>query len=141
MKIALFDGLGELPLFNADLEADLPPHVLALRSAVSRADALLIASPEYAHGVSGVTKNALDWLVGADDFAGKPVALINAAPRARHAHESLLEILRTMSASVVADACLTLPLLGACSTECGILASPELVAEIRQALAALLRRG
>jgi NAD(P)H-dependent FMN reductase len=139
MKIALFDGLGELPLFNADLEADLPPHVVALRSAVSSADALLVASPEYAHGVSGVMKNALDWLVGADDFAGKPVALVNSAPRAHHAHESLREILRTMSASLVAEACLTVPLLGACGTECGMLASPELAAEIRRALAALTR--
>ena len=62
---------------------------------------MIIASPEYAHGVSGVLKNALDWLVGSDGFAGKPVLILNAAPRARHAIVALREILATMSAQIV----------------------------------------
>ena len=52
------------------------------------ADALLIASPEYAHGVSGVMKNALDWLVGDEAFVGKPVALVNTSPRQEPLKES-----------------------------------------------------
>src|SRR5690349_18700927 len=88
IKIALFDAIGSLPLFNPDAELDMPSSVAAFRAAVGAADGLLIASPEYAHGVSGVIKNALDWLVSGEEFVNKPVALINASPRATHAYEA-----------------------------------------------------
>src|ERR1700683_4745337 len=61
-QIEVYRGLGDLQLFNPDLEDSPPPPVVTLRAAVARAGALLIASPEYAHGVSAVMKNALDWL-------------------------------------------------------------------------------
>ena len=93
--------LGGLPLFNPDYEQFLPASVTRFRAEVGQADAMIIASPEYAHGVSGVLKNALDWLVGSDGFAGKPVLILNAAPRARHAIAALREILATMSAQIV----------------------------------------
>src|SRR5690349_3915443 len=76
VAITLYDRLGELPYFNPDLdrEGDTPPAVVAdLRARIARADALLISSPEYAHGVPGVLKNALDWLVSSLEFPGKPV--------------------------------------------------------------------
>jgi NADPH-dependent FMN reductase len=72
----------------------------------------LISSPEYAHGVPGALKNALDWLVGSGERIEKPVAVINASARATHAWESLVETLTVMSASVVRDASITLPLGG-----------------------------
>lgn len=59
IELLVYPGLGELPLFNPDLEASLPDRVRELHAAIVRADALLVASPEYAHGVSGVMKNAL----------------------------------------------------------------------------------
>lgn len=103
----------ELPLFNPDLEARPPRSVLRLRRMVAESDALLIASPEYAHGVTGVIKNTLDWLVSFELFAGKPVAVLNASPRAHHADDALRETLRTMSAMVVEAASLSFPLVGA----------------------------
>src|SRR5215208_5568712 len=78
VTISLYDQLGDLPYFNPDLdgEMDTPPaHVATLRAQIGQADGLLISSPEYAHGVPGVLKNALDWLVSSLDFPGKPVAL------------------------------------------------------------------
>src|SRR6185312_12737654 len=67
-------GVGALPWFSPDAEVDpLPQTVLDLRAAIGRADALLIACPEYAHGIPGAFKNLLDWLVGALEFPGKPV--------------------------------------------------------------------
>ena len=93
--------LGGLPLFNPDLEADLPDAVAHFRGLISASDALIIASPEYAHGVSGVLKNALDWLVGCEGVAGKPVLVLNAAPRAHHAVAALRETLATMAARLV----------------------------------------
>lgn len=90
-----------LPLFNPDLEVDLPEPVKAFREAIVAADGVIVASPEYAHGISGVLKNALDWLVGCEGFAGKPVLLLNAAPRAHHAIAALRETLSTMAARIV----------------------------------------
>jgi chromate reductase len=103
-------SIGELPLFNPDLEAELPGPVRALHAAIDECAALLIASPEYAHGVTGVLKNALDWLVSFEGFVGKRVAIFNASPASVHAHAALREILTTMSASIVDSACLALPL-------------------------------
>lgn len=94
-------SLGALPLFNPDLEADLPEPAKAFREAIVAADGVIVASPEYAHGISGVLKNALDWLVGCEGFAGKPVLLLNAAPRAHHAIAALRETLSTMAARIV----------------------------------------
>ena len=139
MRITLFPEMGALPLFNPDLEAEPPRTVLALRSAVAGSAALLIASPEYAHGISGVLKNALDWLVSFEGFVGKPVAIVNTSPRATHAEEALREVLRTMSASIVEEACAAVPLLGAGLGEDGMVESPEVAARVRAALAALMK--
>ena len=64
MEITLFEGLGGLPHFNPDLEGTEPPSVPDFRARLQAADGVLICSPEYAHGVPGVLKNALDWVVG-----------------------------------------------------------------------------
>lgn len=105
----LYEGLGDLPLFNADLDGNEPEAVRRFQAAMAGADGILICSPEYAHGVSGAMKNALDWLVSDVAMVGKPVALINASPRATSAQEALLETLRTMSWNVVREACRTVP--------------------------------
>ncbi|MCX7515304.1 NADPH-dependent FMN reductase [Frateuria hangzhouensis] len=139
LELVLYPGMGELPLFNPDDEVvAVPPAARALREAVGQADALLIACPEYAHGVPGAFKNLLDWLVGSLEFPGKPVALLNASGRgSHHAQAALVEILTTMSARVLGGACSTVDLPGAgCSRE-DVLASPERCAELRALLAAL----
>ena len=74
----------------------------ALRAEIAAADALIIASPEYAHGMPGSLKNALDWLVSALEALGKPVLLVSASPGgAAHAHAQLAEVLRTMNLPLV----------------------------------------
>jgi chromate reductase, NAD(P)H dehydrogenase (quinone) len=82
VTVLVLDGLGDLPLFNPDRELQPPPAVTNLQQSVVQAAALLIASPEYAHGVTGTIKNALDWLVGFEPFASKLVAVLNTSPRA-----------------------------------------------------------
>lgn len=139
LELVLYDGVAALPPFNPDDEtACVPPAVLALRDEVGRADALLIACPEYAHGVPGAFKNLLDWLVGSLEFPGKPVALLNASGRGSyHAQESLAEILRTMSARLLGGASGTVSLPGAgCRCE-ELLASAERRAELQALLGAL----
>jgi chromate reductase, NAD(P)H dehydrogenase (quinone) len=140
VQVSPYGGLGELPLFNPDLEGAPPSAVNAWRASVRQADALVIASPEYAHGVSGVMKNALDWLVSFEGVVGKPVALVNTSPRAHHARDSLAEILRTMSMDLVDEASVSIPLLGYCVTEDAMLASPEVGAAIARMFSAWVVR-
>ena len=130
-------GLGDLPLFNPDLENDPPAAVQQLRARVAQADALLIASPEYAHGMTGTLKNALDWLGSFEPFAYKPVAVLNASPRARHADAALREVLTTMAAVIVEPASITLPLVGAQLDEEGMVGTPAIATAIQAALLAL----
>src|SRR5580658_5120218 len=135
VKVEIFDGIGNLPFFNSDLEGDrLPEEVRAFRTIIGAADGLLISSPEYARGVAGVMKNALDWLVGSFEFPNKPVMLVNTSPRATHALAALTVTLETMSARLVKDASITLPLLGTANDAASIAANAEFVAPIRSAL-------
>jgi NAD(P)H-dependent FMN reductase len=138
VDVVLYDGIGELPHFNPDLEDELPRSVVDFRSRVAAASGLLISSPEYAHGVPGSFKNALDWLVGGPEFVYKPVALFNTSPRASHAQESLAETIRTMSGRIIPEASLSLPLLGQRLGAEEIIARPELANGIRRALSAFV---
>lgn len=137
ISVSVFNGLGELPLFNPDLEANLPASVATFYRAVVDADALLIASPEYAHGVTGTIKNALDWLVGFEPFASKIVAVLNASPRAHRADDALRETLTTMAAAIVESASISIPLLGAGLDESAIVATPSIAKAIRESLRAM----
>ena len=134
MAITLFARIGDLPLFNPDFEPYTPPPVAALYAEVASADALLIASPEYAHGVTGAIKNALDWMVGNETFVNKPVVLLNASPRATHAQAALRETVSTMSAHLVDEACITIPILGSGLSEDDIVQHPDIKSALLAAL-------
>jgi chromate reductase, NAD(P)H dehydrogenase (quinone) len=138
VRVTLFEGIAGLPYFNPGVETiSLPAPVAEWRAQVGAADALLISSPEYAHGVPGAMKNALDWLVSGVECYRKPVGLLNASAMATHAHASLTETLTTMAANVVPAACVTIPVAGKNLGVAGILADPELAAALRNALVAL----
>ncbi len=143
VEVLSYQGLDTLPHFNPDLDGEQSPArpaaVLDLRRQVGECDAIFISSPEYAHGVPGSLKNALDWLVSCSEFPDKPVALINTSPHASHAQASLAETLVTMSARLVREACVTLPLPGRRLDGAGIAADTELALALRAALATMLR--
>jgi NAD(P)H-dependent FMN reductase len=145
VTVEFYEGLGSLPHFNPDLDGDSPPvQVADLRRRIGAADGLLICSPEYARGVAGSFKNALDWLVSSSEFPDKCVAVINASQRATHADAALKMTLTTMSARLIEPACLTLPLLGRNLDAAGIAADPELSGSLKSALAAFvvaIKRG
>jgi chromate reductase, NAD(P)H dehydrogenase (quinone) len=140
--VTFYDGLGELPYFNPDLdgETDTPPAAVGrLRAQIGQADGLVISSPEYAHGVPGVLKNALDWLVSSQEFPGKPVALINISPRSTFVHASLSEILTTMSASLITDSAFTISLARKGLDMAGMLADLQIAHDLRAALDAFVQ--
>lgn len=99
LDMDIFQELDSLPHFNPDLDQDnVPPSVTAFRDRVSKADGVLICTPEYVFSLPGSLKNAIEWMVSTTIFSGKPVALITAAAQGEKAHEALLLIMRTIEA-------------------------------------------
>lgn len=80
VTVALHESLDALPHFSPDRDGD--DAVERWRAAVAAADAVLVATPEYAGGMPGVLKNALDWLVGSGELYGKSAVVVSAAPSA-----------------------------------------------------------
>lgn len=112
-RVSIYDGLGLLPIFNPDDEGERTPREAArLIDAVTSADGIIVSCPEYAHGVPGGMKNALDWLVSRDAAVGKPAMLVHASARSLYARAALAEIMRTMSFAMYEDAVLEIALLG-----------------------------
>lgn len=97
-RVDLYQDLAQQPLFSPDHEAEGVPKVISrFIDQVRAADGLIIAAPEYAHGIPGVLKNALDWLVSDQFVPGKPVMLVHASTRTHHSRLHLREVLATMS--------------------------------------------
>lgn len=97
--IQLYDGLSLLPYFNPDDDDEhVSREVALLRQLLGNADGVIICTPEYAHGVPGSLKNAIDWTVGTSDFSHKPTVLITASTDGKYGHQALLETLRVIEA-------------------------------------------
>ncbi|MET0421707.1 MAG: NAD(P)H-dependent oxidoreductase, partial [Acidimicrobiia bacterium] len=79
-EFTIWSRLGELPHFSPELDGN--DAVASLRSSVADADVVVIATPEYAGGMPGTLKNALDWLVGSGELYDRRVAVFSVAPSA-----------------------------------------------------------
>jgi chromate reductase, NAD(P)H dehydrogenase (quinone) len=139
VKVHLYPGLADLPHFNPDLDCDehRPASVGEWRTTIAEADALLISTPEYAHGIPGTLKNALDWLVSGLEFPSILAAVLRTSPYATHAHAALVETLTTMSSEVLGPASVIIPIAGRHLTLDQVLSDSALVAPVRDAMAAL----
>jgi len=131
--------IGDIPHFRADLDeegAEPPPAVADFRGRLAAADALLISCPEYAHGVPGAFKNALDWIVSSGETGGKPTALLMAGPGgAAQAWAALAPTLRVMGCALVFEASLVVARRH--FDERGALVDPALGEQVRRCLDAL----
>jgi NAD(P)H-dependent FMN reductase len=135
VEVEVWGGLGNIPHFRPDGEGD--EHVASLRRAVAQSDAVLIATPEYAGGMPGSLKNALDWLVGSGELYGKPVVIMSAAPsaeRGENARRWVAEVV-TMQGAAVHDSFTVA--VGSSATEAEIATKAE--DALRRALASLER--
>jgi chromate reductase len=139
MEVVVYEGIGGLPHFSPDLDTDAPPGpVTELRALLRPADGVVISTPEYAHGLPGSFKNALDWLVSSGELYGKPVLVVNASPgRGEYAQASLDAILTVMEARVLREATVSVPFARKRLTERGDLSDPGITAALTAGLAAL----
>ena len=125
IDISIYEGIGNLPHFNPELDGEIPLlPVQNWRTRLKEADGVLFCTPEYAHGVPGVLKNALDWIVSSGEFMHKPTAVISASPSldgGEKANASLVQTLRVMMAEIVAGSTLCIPTISAkLDTQCQI---------------------
>ena len=136
-----YTALASLPAFDPDVEeraGALPDDVAHWRGALASADAILISSPEYAHGIPGALKNALDWAVGGNELVGKPVGIVSASAASRFAHPQLVEVLTTMSARVIPEASVVLDIPRRGADAAQLAADPVLGSALRAVVRALL---
>ena len=147
MDVTVYGGLADLPHFSPELDGppgvgDAPPPVRHLRGLLAGADGALVCTPEYAYGMPGSLKNALDWLVSSGELWRKPVVALSASPSAlggEKAHAALLLTLSALEARVVAAGSLTIPFVRTKVTKEGGIADPETARALRASLAALAR--
>lgn len=100
-EVTPYPSVADLPHFDPDKDvAPAPPAVAHFRQLIQQADGILICTPEYAMGVPGSLKNALDWTVSSADFRLKPVMLVTASLSGEKAHAALLGTLRVIEAVV-----------------------------------------
>lgn len=141
-RITLDWSLATLPHFNPDLDTidgdRRPAEATRWRERVGAADGLLISSPEYAHGIPGVLKNALDWLVSSTTFPGKPVASLCASAMSVFGPAQLRETLTVMNARFIDEASIVIPVPGAAASATAIAADAELANALRDALDAFV---
>ena len=140
-RVTLFEGLADLPAFNPDLDGEdhpVHPAVARFREALRAAEGVLVCCPEYAHGVPGAFKNALDWVVGSGELVDKPVGLVNASARSTYVQAQLTEILTVMNAKLVPEASPALPPSRRDATAAELATREEIAGPLRAALAALM---
>lgn len=101
LEIIFFDGLAALPHFDPDENDHV--EVKNFRQKIDDADGVLICTPEYAHGVPGSLKNAIDWTISTNQFYHKPTVLITASTDGRFGHAALLETLKVIEAKNIEE--------------------------------------
>jgi len=136
ISISIYEGLDKLPYFSPELDTEnaVPPAtVLDLRAQLNTANAVIISTPEYAFGIPGVLKNALDWIVSSGEFTHKPTGVISASPLAtggEKAHASLVQTLSVMTATIREEYKLIIPTIRTKMDVQGNITDPELAKKL-----------
>lgn len=139
--VHIFEGIGNLPHFNPDLDTENPPQeIVAFRKLIEHADALLICTPEYVFSLPGSLKNAIEWCVSTTLFSQKPTGLITASASGQKAHEELQLIMGTVEAKMTKATTLLIPGIKSRFDSKGTLDQPtiKLLQAFEQAFKALL---
>lgn len=140
VDIKIVGGLDELPHFNPEITEDIP-LINHFRDQIKAADGVIFSTPEYAFGVPGVLKNALDWLVSSGELNHKPVAAISASPMRTggdKALESLLLTLLALGTNTSQNATLAIGSIKSKMNEAGKIIHHETLQQLNAVLNALL---
>ena len=142
VRVTVYEGLADLPHFSPELDGgDLPMPVKELRGLLGEAGGALICTPEYAFGMPGSLKNALDWLVSSGELWRKPVAVLSASPSANggdKAHAACRLTLTALEAHVVEEASLIIAFSRTKVKPDGEVTDTETVQALQASLTALI---
>jgi len=143
VEVLLYTGLADLPHFTPELDGDASPtSVRSFRTQIALAGGVLFCTPEYAYGIPGSLKNALDWLVTSGELWRKPVAVVSASPSAlggEKAHASLCLTLSALEAEIVPAASLQIPFVSTKLNAEKEVTDPATLAALEASLKALVR--
>jgi chromate reductase len=128
----LYDGLRDIPAFDPGIDTGNPPAPVSdLREKVLQAGGIIICTPEYAFGVPGALKNALDWTVSSGSFSGKPTALITASTGGENGHEAMIKILGAIDAKLTPETTLLIQFVRSKMDADGNITHPETAQKLR----------
>lgn len=143
LRITLYEGLAGLPPFDPGLEPEEAPEpVQAFRAQLRAAQGVIICTPEYAHGMPGMLKNALEWTVASGEFVAKPVAALSSSPAASGGEKALAWLTQTlgvMSARIVPEISQPIPFGRSRVKANGEIVDPGLEETLRKILDGLAR--
>ncbi len=137
----IYEGIGMLPHFNPEMEEGTIV-VNEFRKYLKEADGVIICTPEYAFGVPGVLKNALDWLVSSGELNEKPVMAISASPLPSGGDRALASLMHTLSAlgtRMDEKSSLGIPAISKKINEAGRLDDSETIQKLQSLLRNLLK--
>jgi NAD(P)H-dependent FMN reductase len=104
LNLTIFNNLKALPHFDPKLSEENPPKIiLEFRSAIEKADGVIICTPEYVFSIPSGLKNAFEWCISTTIFSDKPSGLITASASGGKGHEELQLIMKTMMARFTND--------------------------------------
>jgi len=110
LETTIYDGIANLPQFNPDNDGDSVAKVVSdFRQLLNNADGIIICTPEYAHGVPGTLKNAIDWTISSSSFPHKPTMLITASTGGNYGHKALMETLKAIEAKNIDNLQMVIP--------------------------------
>lgn len=111
--VSIYNHLEQIPVFNPDVDDNnIPKSVSKLLSSIRDSDGVIISTPEYAHGIPGALKNALDWVVSSDAIVLKPVVVTSVSTSGLggvRSHAPLVLVLSAMNANVVVEGSINVP--------------------------------
>lgn len=138
-EFSVYPSVADLPHFNPDLDVDpAPPEVTRFRELLAGADGLLICTPEYAMGLPGSLKNALDWTVSSADLRLKPVMLVTASLSGEKAQASLLGTLNVLEGVITPDTTVLIQFARTKVDDRANITDAQALADVRRALDAFL---
>jgi NAD(P)H-dependent FMN reductase len=133
ITFTIYQDMATLPAFDDSMET--PEPVIAWRRLLATADGVFICSPEYAFGIPGALKNAMDWTVGSGELVNKPLVLVTAATGGDKAHAAWLQIFTALSANIPDGGSLLIPFVRSKLNEKGEVSDDA----TREALQSVLR--
>jgi NAD(P)H-dependent FMN reductase len=136
--IQIYAGIGSLPFFSPERdEGDISPEVIDLRNQLQSCDGVILSTPEYAFGMPGVLKNALDWLVSSGSLYQKPTVALSASPSmggGDKALTNLFQVLEAQGAKVLLNLSQPFPKIYKRIAKDGTVLDPSLNIELQEKL-------